>query len=835
MKNLLYILVVSSFLITFFSCSGGKAVKLSDLDSKFSSYENKEGFDGIKKSVTYSVTGKPNYDTVFKESANMAAILKQINFALDKMNKNPEETLKKLNAALLRLKIDPTKVKSIDGLFKEIDKKASPADKEDLFPIYILSFAVKKLPDLLKSAKKIKDNVKKLKPKDDFKGADALKIPGAVSGIASTLTNVGGALTGIPKTLKNTKQLTSKIISYLKTGKVDNSTNVASNETIETTETTDGTEGSENSQTETTGNNNKTNKNTSNSYIENKELNVIMLVSSTSDMNKLSLEVFKSGIETYLTKKQYVIIPSEFNAVQCNDDTKCYIKLAQLSNVDGVILLEATKLQNKHLLKLTHLSVSKNGIIKNITKIYEDDINNHVKLLAFAQNFESDVINTNTTVETEIKKETNIVKCTDNCKLEISSEVDSKIYINNIYKSNQQVLTTLKAGTYKIKVTKEGFDDYEEEIILDKDINKTIVLQRNIFNFKVSSNVEADVYINDEIKGKTPFETTLKNGIYKLTLKKEGYDDFEFKGKVEKDIDREFKLIQNSFDMKITSNVEADIYINGELKGKSPLNLTLKKGDYSIVLKKDGYETYKSSFSITDKNEYSNINLLKLFNLNLTSNIEADIYINGELQINKTPFSLKLEAGTYKIKAAKEGYDSFEEEIIIENEDFSQDITLKNYNFGIKAGVGTSSFNSFDGLSYGLNVGGLFKYNINSFKLQTELLFTGKNTTYKSPVLDTVDISQYAIEIPLIAGINIKNASIYIGVYLSETFSVIMNKGTNPISSIISTFGFSIGVDYTISNFLIDLRFSQDYSSIIDIDGKNLLNELFSFNFGYLF
>jgi len=296
-------LTALGLLFLFFSCSGGggKSIKLSELDQSLAVYENKEGLDGIKKSVTYSVTGKKNYDEIFKESAKTATILKQLNFALEQANKNPEETFDKLNQVLLKLNINPKKIKSLEDLIKEIDKKATPKDKEDLFLIYNLNFGIKKLPEIIKTSKKMKDDVTKLNPKNDFKGTDAMKIPSAISGVASTLKNIETSVKGLPKILKNSKSLTGNLITYLQSGTFDKNAVVQNDDTEETVET---------ESTETDSENNKTDQRKT-TDLENKEVKVIISVIPNNDVSQNTVNIFKSGMENSLALKNYVVIPSE--------------------------------------------------------------------------------------------------------------------------------------------------------------------------------------------------------------------------------------------------------------------------------------------------------------------------------------------------------------------------------------------------------------------------------------------------------------------------------------------------------------------------------------------
>jgi len=116
----------------------------------------------------------------------------------------------------------------------------------------------------------------------------------------------------------------------------------------------------------------------------------------------------------------------------------------------------------------------------------------------------------------------------------------------------------------------------------------------------VRSNVEeAQIWINneDQDRGTTPLNLKLTAGNYDLVIKKVGYIDYKIKVYLKAG---ENKLIQGELKkqkaiLTVRSNVEqAQVWINNENQGITPLNLKLKAGDYSLVIKKAGYFDYKS-------------------------------------------------------------------------------------------------------------------------------------------------------------------------------------------------------------------------------------------------
>ncbi len=123
---------------------------------------------------------------------------------------------------------------------------------------------------------------------------------------------------------------------------------------------------------------------------DNPEKNII-IATSLGDLIKSSSDIFKTGIESILTAKGYIVVNSELNITQCNNDILCYIKIAKLSKAEGILSIETIKLDSKYLFKLTIINVSRNGIIMSYSKIYEDDINDFSKILTFTETFKNEI------------------------------------------------------------------------------------------------------------------------------------------------------------------------------------------------------------------------------------------------------------------------------------------------------------------------------------------------------------------------------------------------------------------------------------------------------------
>lgn len=110
---------------------------------------------------------------------------------------------------------------------------------------------------------------------------------------------------------------------------------------------------------------------------------------------------------------------------------------------------------------------------------------------------------------------------------------DYLLYVNDKIELSREPLI-LDYGAYTIKVEKEGYKSYENQIVLDKSqYTLDIELEKNIPMGKLTVNTTpeyADVYVDNAKVGISPLTVQVAQGNHNLTVKKEGYKDITFNG-----------------------------------------------------------------------------------------------------------------------------------------------------------------------------------------------------------------------------------------------------------------------------------------------------------------
>jgi hypothetical protein len=251
---------------------------------------------------------------------------------------------------------------------------------------------------------------------------------------------------------------------------------------------------------------------------------------------------------------------------------------------------------------------------------------------------------------------------------------NATLYLNDKYQGKVPQTLKLFPGTYKLELRKAGYFPYTESITVSPGSNLSITAQLtpvahlNIY----STPSEAYVYLNGTLIGKTPIEYyKVPPGSYEVRISKEGYQDYRtiltIGGKESKTANANLVLLNGT--LKIFSEpVGGEVYINGSYKGTTPLTLELYPGDYTVEIKKEGYEPYTEKTRVLPGRITSVTATLSLLNGALTIFSEpsgAEVYLNGTL-IGSTPIqNYKITPGKYKLEITKENYESNIIEVIV--------------------------------------------------------------------------------------------------------------------------------------------------------------------------
>ncbi len=257
------------------------------------------------------------------------------------------------------------------------------------------------------------------------------------------------------------------------------------------------------------------------------------------------------------------------------DKIVCDNKTYKISEYTDIIYKD----QHKSISDLTEVD-------KVILKGYDDTVY-YIEILEFHGNIN---------IKNADKLENGNIKIDDNEKISISD--------------NSVIPVT--EGSHKILITGSNINDYSAEIFIvsgesfDIDLGDlqgkkcVLIIKANVNDYKL--------YINDVEVYDTSSPQVIDEGQYTIRIEKEGYEPFnqtlnlsgssyELKAEL-----KELAVEKVSF-VITTYPAGADIYIDNEYIGKSPINTNLSEGDYKFVAKLSGYSDIDRNISIDNNTQ----------------------------------------------------------------------------------------------------------------------------------------------------------------------------------------------------------------------------------------
>ena len=275
--------------------------------------------------------------------------------------------------------------------------------------------------------------------------------------------------------------------------------------------------------------------------------------------------------------------------------------------------------------------------------------------------------------------------------LNIEAQVVSEIYINNFFIDNSPGSIELFSGTYDLRLESEGYIPYEEEIVIDgggQDVFKIVELTPDIAFLSVETNIiGAEIYIDGQLFGETPFRGNITSGNHDLELSFEGYQSFNRRINVppeEELIITDINLELALFEIEINSDPEmASIIINDSYVGVTPITLSVRSGEnLDIEANKLGY--------LPTSEIIENVNGSLLLDLTLDPDLasivitgspeDAEVILDGQ-SIGNLPISLEVLALPHTLRIQAEGYIPREERIELQsNASYSYNFNLELLN-----------------------------------------------------------------------------------------------------------------------------------------------------------
>jgi serine/threonine protein kinase len=271
------------------------------------------------------------------------------------------------------------------------------------------------------------------------------------------------------------------------------------------------------------------------------------------------------------------------------------------------------------------------------------------------------------------------------CALQVITEpAEASVTLNDDTKTSPARFVNLAQGTYRLRVTKPGFDTVLQEIAVVSS-NQTvdpIKLTRSTGTLAIESDLSNVVFsLTDPTDQLPPVNGTaptnlarLPVGKYTLKASAGGLAAPEQPVEIEPNVQRTVKLSFPIGFVRIETEPPGASIVQGNLvMGQTPMVLQAPTGELAYTLMLNGYQP--TPLAAMAQSGVTNTYNLKLVPVKAealcdvrveTEPSEASVSLNGETKASPAQFR-QLKPGTYDLKVSKAGFEPFTQNAIITN------------------------------------------------------------------------------------------------------------------------------------------------------------------------
>ena len=223
----------------------------------------------------------------------------------------------------------------------------------------------------------------------------------------------------------------------------------------------------------------------------------------------------------------------------------------------------------------------------------------------------------------------------------------------------------LKFGTYNYRVQAPDHLPEAGSVTVNDPDNKHVVkikLKPNYTPITIKVDNDAEIWVNGELKGNGSWTGNLGAGFFKFEAKKAGFRSTTTSREITVSQTPQTIQLQAPTPIYGIAEIEskpamADIYIDGQKVGQTPQSVrNILVGDHVVVIKKDGYDDYTSSLSVSENQTIKHLAVLDESNGDMSSMVKKAL-VNTQSEIPSNPlnksFKVRYNGVTFKCKAKR--------------------------------------------------------------------------------------------------------------------------------------------------------------------------------------
>ena len=230
----------------------------------------------------------------------------------------------------------------------------------------------------------------------------------------------------------------------------------------------------------------------------------------------------------------------------------------------------------------------------------------------------------------------------------------------------------LKSGQHSVKIAKELYETFTQTVTVTDNETTRISpsLTADFANITLAVDADAEIWVNDELKGTRRWTGNLSTGTYKIECKMASHETTLTTKEITNGMNGQTISLNAPRPIYGSLNIESspdfcDLYIDGRKVGETPMFVSeLLIGRHEVKISKANYADYTETVTIA-KGETKTVNatlsstVLALITTNVSSasfSIDGQSY--GKFGSSKQR-NVELSYGTHHITATAEGYDDY--------------------------------------------------------------------------------------------------------------------------------------------------------------------------------
>ncbi len=265
--------------------------------------------------------------------------------------------------------------------------------------------------------------------------------------------------------------------------------------------------------------------------------------------------------------------------------------------------------------------------------------------------------------------------------------------------SGRSAVFNVTRGVHRFRFIKDQFNDQELELDVQGELVREVVMEAGQTSTRIplsghillaTNPAGAEVYLNDQQVGISPYQGRNVAGSYQLRVKHPFYHDHieQFELREGETVTLPAIELKPRFGyVQVESSPSgAEVWVDGKLEGTTPLvRKQISSGQHSLTLRLSDYHEHNETFTINDGDTKTfSVEMKEAFgSFAINSDpTDATVFINGK-EVGKTPFSQqRFPSGNYELRLVKDLHVDARDRLVVKDGEKSEKFIVLPQNYG---------------------------------------------------------------------------------------------------------------------------------------------------------